>query len=89
MIVVSFVAPAVPTSYNASGSTQVAEYNGVPTFRQITLSKSSCDFRTTDPTGASGPYTMAQNSLSPQVILERGSAAGLARARTDLLRQHP
>lgn len=72
VVVVSFVAGAGP-SYRNAGSTQVAEYNGPPTFRQINLSKSSCDFRSVDPTGASGPFTMAQNSLSPQVFWNVGA----------------
>ena len=72
VIVVSFVAGNGP-SYAFPGSTQVAEFNGVPTFRQITLSKSSCDFRTVDPAGTSGPYTMAQNSLSPQIFWNVGA----------------
>jgi hypothetical protein len=65
VIVVSFVAGS--GNYANAGSTQVAEFNGIPAFRQINISKSSCDFRSVDPTGTSGPYVMAQGSLSPHI----------------------
>jgi len=34
---------------------QVAEYQGPPTPRHMTLSRSPCDFRPVDPTGENGP----------------------------------
>jgi hypothetical protein len=43
---------------NWNGQVQVAEYQGPPTLRRMTLSTRPCDFRTTiDPTGATGVLT--------------------------------
>ncbi len=62
VVVVSFTAPATPASYGSPGSTVVAEYQGPPTFRQVTISRSACDFRPSDPSGANGPYTVGNGS---------------------------
>jgi len=56
VFVVEFNVPSSPASYASSNFTDIAEYNGPPTFRHMTLSKSACDFRSPDPSGANGPY---------------------------------
>jgi hypothetical protein len=69
-VVVAFTVPSAPNSYVFSGGTSVAEYvDNVPTFRHVTLSKSSCDFRSIDPTGTNGPFT---------VFLDQGSNASIS-----------
>jgi hypothetical protein len=56
VFVVAFTVPSFPASYGTPNQTDIAEYNGVPTYRHMTLSKSACDFRSPDPSGANGPY---------------------------------
>lgn len=56
--VVQFTVPGSPGTYRDAGSTDIAEYNGPNTFRHMTLSKSACDFRPVDPTGAAGPLAL-------------------------------
>jgi hypothetical protein len=58
VIVFQFVVPITPTSYGTAGNTSIAEYAEPPTFRQMTLSKSACDFRPVDISGANGPLMM-------------------------------
>jgi hypothetical protein len=55
VIVLSFTVPSSPAAYGTAGNTSIAEYGEPATFRQMTLSKSACDFRPLDPTGANGP----------------------------------
>ncbi len=64
VIVISFVAPSTYSSYANAGSTQVAEHIGPPATRQITLSRSPCDFRAPDPTGANGPYEIGNGNTA-------------------------
>jgi hypothetical protein len=59
VIALSFVVPSSPASYNTAGNTSFAEYGEPATARQMTISKSACDFRTVDTTGANGPFTVA------------------------------
>lgn len=56
VFVVSVTVPAAPAAYATAGITSLAEYNGPPALRQMSLSKSPCDFRTPDPSGANGPF---------------------------------
>ncbi len=67
VVVVSFVAPLTYSSYANAGSTQVAEHQGVAATRQITLSRSACDFRTPDPSGANGPYALGNGNTATVV----------------------
>jgi hypothetical protein len=46
---------ATPASYPTLGNTSMAEYQGPPTMRHMTISRSPCDFRPVDPTGVNGP----------------------------------
>ncbi len=72
VLVVSFVVPSTPTSYSTAGRAQFGELFDGPTFRQMTLSKSACDFRPYDPTGANGPYTVS-NGTSAFMIWNVGA----------------
>ena len=56
----------VPSTANASqaGNAVVAEYGGPSTYREITLSPTACDFRATDPTGATGPLGRAGSTTA-------------------------
>ena len=51
---VSFVVPPTMTG-SSIGSMSSAEFAGPPTFREVTISNSPCDFRATDTTGINGP----------------------------------
>jgi hypothetical protein len=74
VIVVSFTVPAGEPARANAGSTQMAEYNGPAVFRHMTLSKSSCDFRTADPTGTNGPFVATQNGSAPSITWNVGNA---------------
>lgn len=49
--------PTTASAYRTSGYTSMAEYNGPPALRHMTISKSACDFRDPDyvGNGANGP----------------------------------
>ena len=64
VFVVQVAMPATPASYAAGGYTSFAEYNGPPTLRHMTLSTSPCDFRSPDPTGATGPLVATQGTAT-------------------------
>ena len=52
-------------SYGAPAFTSsVAEYQGPPTYRQVTLSRSPCDFRAYDPSGQSGPISIGYGNTA-------------------------
>jgi hypothetical protein len=51
---VRFTVPST-ASAGAFGSLSTSEFNGPPTYREVTVSSTACDFRATDLTGASGP----------------------------------
>jgi hypothetical protein len=51
---VRFVVPA--TIGTRLGRVSTAEFAGEPTVREATISRTPCDFRPTDPTGANGPF---------------------------------
>lgn len=59
-----FTAPAAPATYAISGAITVAEFDGPPTVRQITLSRSKCDFRALDATGLNGPYNIGYGTTA-------------------------
>ena len=57
VIVVSVTIPSGTGVYGKPGfSVSVAEYADPPTWRTMTLSRSRCDFRGFDPSGANGPF---------------------------------
>ena len=51
---VRFTVPGT-ASAGQFGSLAAAEFNGSPTFREVTVSQTACDFRPTDLSGATGP----------------------------------
>jgi hypothetical protein len=56
VFVVAISVPSSPTAYATPGYTSLAEFNGPPAYRQMTLSSTPCDFRNPDPAGVNGPY---------------------------------
>ena len=63
VFVVQVAMPATPASYANVGYTSFAEYNGPPALRQMTLSTQPCDFRASDPTGATGPLASTDGTV--------------------------
>jgi hypothetical protein len=59
-LVIQFTVPTSPSTYATEGKVSFAEFGDPPTLRQQTISKSRCDFRPVDPTGASGPLSKAE-----------------------------
>src|SRR6185437_430704 len=59
---VRFVVPAT-MSASSIGRMSSVEFAGPPTVREVTISRSACDFRGTDPSGANGPVAR-QSGLS-------------------------
>lgn len=59
VLVFEMTVPSSPASYATAGYTSVAEYDGVPAQRHMTLSRTPCDFRDADPTGVNGPLAAA------------------------------
>jgi hypothetical protein len=57
VLVVAVNVPASSSSTANFGAT-VSEYNSAPSSREITLSRSPCDFRALDRTGQSGPISL-------------------------------
>jgi hypothetical protein len=79
---VKFTVPATAAA-GAFGSLLVAEFNGPPTFREISVSRSACDFRATDLSGASGPLGRATGNsatlpfkIGANTVAVTGLAAG-------------
>jgi hypothetical protein len=67
------------------GSLSAAEFNGPPTFREVTVSYTACDFRPTDPTGVNGPFGRAAGNsatLSFRIGSGTPSLAGLFPGQT-------
>lgn len=56
VLVLSFTVPTYPVAYAIAGNSSISEYQDPATSRQLTLSRSACDFRGTDGAGANGPY---------------------------------
>jgi len=56
VFVIAVSVPSSPASYSSPGYTSLAEFNGPPTYRHMTLSNTPCDFRDPDPSGVNGPY---------------------------------
>jgi hypothetical protein len=67
------------------GSLAAAEFNGPPTFREVTVSQTACDFRTNDLTGATGPFGRAYGNsatLSFTIGAGNNNFAGLQAGQT-------
>jgi len=56
----------IPASYATPGTTSMFEWQGPPSQRHMTLSRSPCDFRPADPTGENGPIAEA-GGLTPLI----------------------
>ena len=64
-----------------NGNISVAEFFGPPTAREVTISRTACDFRAVDPSGNNGPLAVSEgisNSLSFVVGGSAGGKPGLA-----------
>ena len=56
------------------GALTVAEFGGPPTTRQMTVSRSACDFRPVDPSGNNGPFAdVNSNTTRIQFVLGASS----------------
>ena len=64
---------AASGSFPTAGKVSFAEYGDPPTIRQMTISKSRCDFRPVDATGANGPLGKSESS-QPLVFFNSGAA---------------
>ena len=58
VIAMEFTVPASPASYGTAGNSSLAEYQGPPNLRYMSISESKCDFRNPDPTGKNGPLEL-------------------------------
>lgn len=70
----------VPSGATATrtGRVAVAEFNGPPTDREVTVSRFACDFRAVDPSGGSGPLGFADGSSVTLGLALGASSAGIA-----------
>ena len=73
---VSFTVPAT-MSASSVGSMSSAEFSGEPTFRDVTISRTPCDFRATDPSGVNGPI-VRQDGISNTVRFTTAPRAGFS-----------
>ena len=64
VVVMQFTVPSSPATYGTPGNATMVEYQDPPTFRQATLSKSSCDFRAMDSSGNNGPFAVSYGNLA-------------------------
>jgi len=64
VFVVEFTVPSGAGNFGTAGYTQIAEFPVGPTTRQMSLSKSACDFRPSDRTGANGPYAYSNGNTA-------------------------
>ncbi len=79
--------PAGTPASTVNGNFGLSEYGGPNTLRQMTISKTPCDFRGKDYTGANGPYTISNGTsvqvnftvAGPQIF---GGLAGLTAGQT-------
>jgi hypothetical protein len=60
---IRFTVPASAGNGQFGGLT-AAEFNGPPTFREITVSRTACDFRATDVSGNNGPLGRANGTTA-------------------------
>jgi hypothetical protein len=71
-----FTVPAT-ASGGQIGRLTLAEFDGPPTMREATLSLTPCDFRPTDPTGASGPISRGNGIGVTQLFSVGAPVAGV------------
>ena len=58
------------------GRITLAEFDGPPTFRELTISRTACDFRPTDPTGDNGPILRDQGTAPTEYFVVGASSGG-------------
>jgi hypothetical protein len=81
------ITPPAGTPSGTLGYFQAAEFGGLATPRQMTISRSACDFRSKDYTGANGPLSVSNGntvSIQYQVATPQlfGGVAGLTAGTT-------
>ena len=72
---VRFVVPPT-TDPTRLGTISALEFAGEPTIREATISRTACDFRPTDPSGANGPVARATGSTAINRITVDPSRVG-------------
>ncbi|MCC6197358.1 MAG: hypothetical protein IT518_23130 [Burkholderiales bacterium] len=75
VFVMALTVPTSPSSYGLSGYSSVFEYGGPPSLRQVTLSKSACDFRPIDLSGVNGPLD-ASSGMQATIFWNVGIGSG-------------
>ncbi len=65
--------PAGTSNTSVSGSFQVAENGGQGDPRNVTISKTPCDFRAQDTSGASGPLQICRNGSTCKLYFQVGA----------------
>ena len=73
--VVRFTVPATAHE-GQTGFGTAAEYDGPPTFRELTISATACDFRAADPSGVNGPIAHAYGTTPIIYFGIRATAPG-------------
>jgi hypothetical protein len=58
------------------GQISVAEFFGPPTAREVTISRTACDFRPVDPTGNNGPLVVGEGVGPSQAFVIGASSGG-------------
>jgi hypothetical protein len=69
-----YAASITMPSGGGSFTADVAEWADPPTARQVTLSRSACDFRASDPTGQNGPFMVRFGTQGAGVSGSTGGA---------------
>jgi hypothetical protein len=90
VLVFQITVPAGTPASIIAGKFAVSEFQGLPTMRQATISKSACDFRTPDYKGDNGPLTWSNGTTAttsfavvpPEQVGLTGAVAGLVAGQT-------
>lgn len=64
-------------SWSTAGYVSLAEYGGSPTARQMTISRTACDFRPVDPLGVNGPIAVSYGKQVTLYFNSQGADANL------------
>ena len=59
-----------------SGRVTIAEFDGPPTFREVTISRTPCDFRPNDPSGNNGPILRDEGTAPTEYFVLGASSGG-------------
>jgi Repeat of unknown function (DUF5648) len=74
--VVRISAPANASS-TQTGRITIAEFGGPPTSREVTISRTPCDFRPDDPTGNNGPFLRDEGTAPTEYFVLGASSGGI------------